>query len=132
MDTGVARRPIIDMDAYELNLKSRMDPTANILRGINARARNNQARMIFAEGDDPRVLRAAVLYQRSGLGKALVVGREGDVKAKLEATGMDDAVAELEIVNAANTPHLETYSARVLTQRTSIALQRAIVMFSAR
>jgi malate dehydrogenase (oxaloacetate-decarboxylating)(NADP+) len=109
MDTGVARRPIIDMDAYELNLKSRMDPTANILRGINARARNNQARMIFAEGDDPRVLRAAVLYQRSGLGKALVVGREGDVKAKLEATGMDDAVAELEIVNAANTPHLETY-----------------------
>ena len=41
--------------------------------------------MIFAEGDDPRVLRAAVQYQRSGLGKALVVGRDDDVKAKLEA-----------------------------------------------
>ncbi|MBQ0805449.1 MULTISPECIES: NADP-dependent malic enzyme [unclassified Sulfitobacter] len=109
MHTGVARRPIIDMDAYELSLKSRMDPTANILRGINARARANQARMIFAEGDDPKVLRAAVTYQRSGLGKALVVGRADDVKAKLAAAGLEDAFRELEIVNAANTPHLETY-----------------------
>ncbi len=109
MDTGAARRPIIDMEAYELSLKSRMDPTANILRGINARARAAQARMIFAEGDDPRVLRAAVMYQRSGLGKALVVGRESDVKAKLEAAGLGDAVREIEVVNAANTQHLDTY-----------------------
>ncbi|MGR3628363.1 MAG: NADP-dependent malic enzyme [Sulfitobacter sp.] len=109
MDTGAARRPIIDMDAYELGLKSRMDPTASILRGINARARANQARMIFAEGDDPKVLRAAVMYQRAGLGKAWVVGREDDVRAKLEEAGMEDAVRELEVVNAANTQHLETY-----------------------
>ncbi len=109
MDTGAARRPIIDMDAYEVSLKSRMDPTANILRGINARARANQARMIFAEGDDPRTLRAAVMYQRSGLGKALVVGRQDDVKTKLEEAGLADAVRELEVINAANTPHLETY-----------------------
>ncbi|MEC7962904.1 MAG: NADP-dependent malic enzyme [Pseudomonadota bacterium] len=109
MDTGAARRPIIDMDGYELSLKSRMDPTANVMRGIHARARKAQARMIFAEGDDPRVLRAAVQYQRSGLGKALVVGREADVKEKLEAAGMADAVRELEVVNAANTRHLEQY-----------------------
>lgn len=109
MNTGAARRPIIDMDAYELSLKSRMDPTANILRGINARARANQARMIFAEGDDPKVLRAAVMYQRSGLGKALVVGRPDDVKAKLTAAGLEDAHRELEIVNAANTQYLDTY-----------------------
>jgi len=111
MNTGVARRPIIDMDAYELSLKSRMDPTASILRGINARARAAQARMIFAEGDDPRVLRAAVMYQRSGLGTALVVGREADVKAKLEAAGLEDAYREIEVVNAANTRYLETYKA---------------------
>ncbi|UWR22482.1 NADP-dependent malic enzyme [Sulfitobacter sp. S190] len=109
MDTGAARRPIIDMEAYELSLKSRMDPTANILRGINARARAAQARMIFAEGDDPKVLRAAVMYQRSGLGKALVVGRREDVREKLQASGLEDAVREIEVVNAANTPHLEMY-----------------------
>ena len=65
--------------------------------------------MIFAEGDDPRVLRAAVEYQRQGMGKALVVGRSADVKAKLEAAGLGDAVRELEVVNAANTQHLDTY-----------------------
>ena len=111
METGAARRPIVDMDGYEVSLQSRMDPTANILRGLNARARAAQARMIFAEGDDPRVLRAAVEYQRQGMGKALVIGRAADVKAKLEAAGLGDAVRELEVVNAANTQHLDTYKA---------------------
>lgn len=113
MDTGAARRPIIDMEAYELSLKSRMDPTASILTGINARARAAQARMIFAEGDDPRVLRAAVMYQRSGFGTSLVVGRPDDVKAKLDAAGMGDAARELEIVNAANTNHLDSYKSHL-------------------
>ena len=109
MDTGAARRPIVDIDGYELSLKTRMDPTASILRGINARARSSQARIIFAEGDDERVLRAAVLYQRQGFGKSIVVGRESDVRQRLEAAGLGDAAGELEVVNAANTEHLEDY-----------------------
>jgi malate dehydrogenase (oxaloacetate-decarboxylating)(NADP+) len=109
MDTGVARRPIVDLKGYEASLKARMDPTASILEGLQARARQAQARMIFAEGDDPRVLRAAVAWQRAGLGKALVVGRDGDVKEKLEAAGLADAVRELEVVNAANSRHLDAY-----------------------
>ena len=128
-----ARRPIVDMEAYELGLKSRMDPTANILRGLNARARGASG-MIFAEGDDPRVLRAAVMYQRNGMGKALVVGRENDVREKLEAAGMADAVRELEVVNAANTRHPETYkdfctsafSARALTVKIFTGWRHAI------
>ncbi|WP_210528460.1 NADP-dependent malic enzyme [Rubellimicrobium arenae] len=109
MRTGVARKPIEDAEAYGAQLRQRMDPTASVLRGIHARARASQGTMIFAEGDDPRVLRAAVLYQRGGFGRALVVGRSSDVKDKLAAEGMADAVGELEVVNAANTPHLETY-----------------------
>ena len=109
MQTGAARRPIIDLPNYELSLKSRMDPTASILQGMHVRARSNQATMIFAEGDDPRVLRAAVTYQRSGLGKSLVVGRDDDVKSKLEDLGLADAINELEVVNAAKTEHLESY-----------------------
>ncbi|MEL6509613.1 MAG: NADP-dependent malic enzyme [Pseudomonadota bacterium] len=109
METGAARRPIVDIDNYELTLKSRMDPTASILRGLNARARSKQATMVFAEGDDERVLRAAVTYQRSGMGKALVVGREDDVKMRLDGAGLGDAVRELTVVNAANTPHLDAY-----------------------
>ena len=109
MDTGVARRPIIDMDAYRHSLRSRMDPTASIQQSLYARARQAQSRMIFAEGDDERVLRAAVAYQRSGLGKALVVGQEDDVKRRLEGAGLGDAVRELSVVNAANTKHLDAY-----------------------
>ena len=109
MDTGVARRPIIDMDAYTHSLKALMDPTATVLQGINTRARAAQARMIFAEGDDPRVLRAAVAYQRAGYGHSIVVGRENDVKEKLAIEGLADAFDDLEIVNAANSPHFETY-----------------------
>jgi malate dehydrogenase (oxaloacetate-decarboxylating)(NADP+) len=127
MDTGAARRPIIDMEAYEQSLRGRMDPTASILRSINARARKAQARMIFAEGDDPRVLRAAVMYQRSGLGKALVVGRDADVKAKLEAAGLADAVREIEVVNAAKTQYLETYKEFLYTRSQRKGMDRTDV-----
>ncbi|BAQ71154.1 malic enzyme [Rhodovulum sulfidophilum] len=109
MDTGVARRPIVDIEDYEHRLKARMDPTASVLSGIAARAKAAQARMIFAEGDDERVLRAAVSYHRSGYGQALVVGREAEVREKLEQAGLGDAYREIEVVNAANTRHLEAY-----------------------
>ncbi|WP_417250110.1 NADP-dependent malic enzyme [Celeribacter sp.] len=109
MDTGVARRPIVDMDRYTQDLQARMDPTAQILQGLYERARQAQATMLFAEGDDPRVLRAAVAYQRGGYGKALVVGRDDDVRTKLEEAGLADAMGELTIVNAANTSHLDEY-----------------------
>ena len=111
METGVARRQIDDLDRYAEGLRARLDPTSSILQGIYARAKSAQARMIFAEGDDVRVLRAAVAYQRQGLGKALVVGRAADVKTKLEGAGLADAVRELDVVNAANTTHLESYKA---------------------
>ncbi|MDO5621257.1 MAG: NADP-dependent malic enzyme [Paracoccus sp. (in: a-proteobacteria)] len=109
MDTGVARRPIIDMDSYVQSLKARMDPTASILQGIHARARQAQARMIFAEGDDLRVLRAAVAWQRGGMGQSLVVGREAEVREMLTAAGMGDAAREISVVNAGNTRHLDAY-----------------------
>ena len=86
-----------------------MDPTASMMQGIHARARKGQSRMIFAEGDEPRVLQAAVQYQRQGYGQAIVIGRDSDVKEKLDAVGMADAIRELEVVNAAKTMHLDTY-----------------------
>jgi malate dehydrogenase (oxaloacetate-decarboxylating)(NADP+) len=86
-----------------------MDPTASVQQSLFARARRAQARMIFAEGDDERVLRAAVSYQRSGLGQALVVGEEADTRRRMESAGLGDALRELTIVNAANTRYLDAY-----------------------
>ena len=111
MDTGVARRPIVDMDGYEQALQARMDPTASILQGIYTRARRAQARMIFAEGDDIRVLKAAIAYRRDGLGHPIVVGREPDIRQKLASEGLERHLDAFEIVNAATTGNLETYKA---------------------
>ncbi|GFE64567.1 NADP-dependent malic enzyme [Litoreibacter roseus] len=109
IDTGVSRKPIVDFDTYEADLRARMDPTASMLDGLHNRARTAQARMIFAEGDDVRVLKAAIGYQRAGLGQAIVVGREEDVREKLDGVGLGEAVRELTISNAANSEHLATY-----------------------
>ena len=109
MDTGVARRPIVDMDRYVLDLKSRLDPAAQFLQAMFQRARNNQAAIVFAEGDEPRVLRSAVAYARAGLGRAIVVGRDADVREKLAAAGMGEAIDEIEVVNAATTENLTGY-----------------------
>ena len=109
MDTGVARRPIIDMEAYELRLKARLDPTASILQSLNVRAKREQARMLFAEGDDARVVRAAVAYRRAGLGHPIVVGRPDEVAGFLNDAGMPEAIDEIEVINAAITPHLNEY-----------------------
>jgi malate dehydrogenase (oxaloacetate-decarboxylating)(NADP+) len=109
METGVARRPIIDMNAYELDLRSRLDPVASILQAMFVRAKSIQARMLFAEGHDTKVLKAAVTYARSGLGQAVVVGRAAEVKKLLSDAGMADAFDDIEITNAAVCGHLEIY-----------------------
>jgi len=107
--SGVARREIEDWDAYVVGLRSRLDPTASVIQALYARARAVQARIVFAEGDDERVVRAAVAYHRSGLGKAVVVGREEQIRGFLADAGTPDAIDEIEIVNAARTEHLDTY-----------------------
>ncbi|MGB0410272.1 MAG: NADP-dependent malic enzyme [Pikeienuella sp.] len=109
MDSGVARRPIIDMEDYELRLRARLDPTANMLQALTQRARSEQKTMLFAEGDDERVVRAALAYQRGGMGRAVVVGRQDDVDRILTESGAADAIGELEVLNAANSPHVESY-----------------------
>ncbi len=116
MDTGVSRRPIIDMESYETGLRGRLDPTASILRALYARAKSEQARIVFAEGDDERVVRAAVSYARSGLGKAIVVGREKQVQGFLDDAGMPEAMGEIEVVNAACIDNLQEL-ADILYQR---------------
>ncbi len=107
MDTGAARRPIVDMAGYAARLKARLDPTATILQALYARARREQARIVFAEGDDERVVRAAVAFARAGLGRPLVVGREEEVRGFLAAAGMPEAEDEIDVTNAALVDNLE-------------------------
>ncbi|MBV9262210.1 MAG: NADP-dependent malic enzyme [Pseudolabrys sp.] len=99
MDTGVARKPIVDMDAYREQLRSRRDPIAGTLVQVFSRLKRQPRRVVFAEGEEEQVIRAAASFVQQGLGTALLCGREDRVRATAEEAGVD--VGEgIEIINA--------------------------------
>ncbi len=100
MDTGVARKPIVDMDAYKHQLSARRDPIAGTLVQVYAKLRRSPKRVVFAEGEEEQVIRAAASFVAQGLGTALLVGREDRVKGAAKEAGI--ALGEgIEIINAA-------------------------------
>ena len=89
MDSGVARRPIVDMDAYGAQLERRRDPIAGTLQHIISKVRQNPKRIVFAEGEEPAVIRAASAFVAQGLGEAILVGREDEIRANATSAGVD-------------------------------------------
>jgi malate dehydrogenase (oxaloacetate-decarboxylating)(NADP+) len=101
MDTGVARKPIEDMDAYRASLAQRLDPSAAFLQKLQGAVLSGpKKRIVFAEGEEPAVIRAAYAFQLAGLGQPILVGREDLVHANMRLVGLDPAEVKLEIVNA--------------------------------
>jgi malate dehydrogenase (oxaloacetate-decarboxylating)(NADP+) len=106
MDSGVARSPIKDMDAYRESLARRLDPTAGFLQKISGAVHSApQRRIVFAEGEEPSVIRAAFAFQSQGLGKAILVGREDLVKENMALAGLRPEEADLEVINARLSQH---------------------------
>jgi len=100
MDTGVARKPIEDMAAYRHGLARRLDPSAAFLQGVSAKVQGNPKTIVFAEGEEPSVIRAAYAFEAQGLGKAILCGREESVRANMKNAGIDPEETKIEIVNA--------------------------------
>jgi malate dehydrogenase (oxaloacetate-decarboxylating)(NADP+) len=100
MDSGVARKPILDMDAYRRSLRARLDPTAAGLELIFEKVRAHPRRVVFAEGEEEKTIRAALLYAESGYGGPVLIGREERIRETMAAIGLN-APAPLEIHNAA-------------------------------
>ncbi|MGA9052664.1 MAG: NADP-dependent malic enzyme [Pseudolabrys sp.] len=99
MDTGVARKPIVDMDAYRHQLNARRDPIAGTLVHVFDRLRRQPKRVVFAEGEEEQVIRAAASFVHQGLGTALLVGREDRVRQSADDNGIELGEG-IEIVNA--------------------------------
>src|SRR5581483_8630290 len=90
MDTGVARKPIADMDAYRASLAQRMDPTAAFLQKLQGAVLSGpEKRIVSAEGEEPAVIRAAYAFQSANLGTAVLVGREDLVQENMRSVGLD-------------------------------------------
>jgi malate dehydrogenase (oxaloacetate-decarboxylating)(NADP+) len=101
METGVAKKPIENMDAYKAQLSARRDPVAGALQRIFERVRRYPKRVVFAEGEEEQVIRAAMSFVSQGLGTAILVGREDRVRANAANVGIElDGKNGIEIHNA--------------------------------
>jgi malate dehydrogenase (oxaloacetate-decarboxylating)(NADP+) len=89
MDSGVARKPIIDMDAYRTSLRARLNPTTSVLTLAYENARAHPKRVIFAEAEEEVVLRAAIAFRDGGCGTPVLVGRDS-VRDQLRNLGVDN------------------------------------------
>ncbi|KGB53418.1 Malate dehydrogenase (Oxaloacetate decarboxylating) [Sphingopyxis sp. LC81] len=104
MKTGVAQRPIANLDEYRTQLRARLNPTTSVLTLAYEAARNNPKRVVFTEGEEEVVLRAAIQFRDGGYGIPVLVGREG-LHDKLRAMGVADAES-FEVHNSVNSPHV--------------------------
>jgi malate dehydrogenase (oxaloacetate-decarboxylating)(NADP+) len=102
MDSGVATKPILDLEEYRQSLKARLNPTTSVLTLAYEAARANPKRVLFAEGEEDVVLRAAIQVKEGGYGTPVLVGRD-DVYDKLKALGVDDP-SQFEVHNSRNSP----------------------------
>jgi malate dehydrogenase (oxaloacetate-decarboxylating)(NADP+) len=100
MESGVARRPILDLDKYAQELSARRDPIASTLQRIYDRVRRQPKRIVFAEGEEEQVMRAAVSYVNQKLGTAILLGRDDVIKENARHAGIDLNKPGLEIINA--------------------------------
>ncbi|WP_417677969.1 NADP-dependent malic enzyme [Roseibium sp.] len=89
MDSGVARRPIVDMDRYREELSARRDPVAGTLQRIFSKVRQMPKKVVFAEGEEEPVIRAAASFVAQGLGEAILIGREDEIKQMAQSAGVD-------------------------------------------
>jgi malate dehydrogenase (oxaloacetate-decarboxylating)(NADP+) len=110
MDSGVARRPIADMDAYRDALAQRLDPAASFLQRIHGAVRREPKpkRIVFAEGEEPAVIRAAWQFKTQELGEPILVGREEQIERNMQLVGL--ASSDIMVTNARSSEHNAEYT----------------------
>ena len=102
VQSGVAQKPIANMEAYLQELRARLNPTVSVMSLAYENARQNPKRVLFAEGEEPNVLRAAIAFREAGYGTPVLVGRE-EVYDLLKEFGVENP-REYEVLNSRNSP----------------------------
>ena len=108
MASGVARKPIDDLEAYKRDLSARLDPTASFLQDVFERITPENKRIVFTEGEEEVSIRAALAFSNSGYGHPVLLGREARIKQRIADMGLDGADV-LEIINAKISDHNQDY-----------------------
>ena len=123
MKTGVARRPV-ELEAYRLQLEARLGKGWALMRQIINKARHNPKRVVFGEGEEPKIIRAAAQVEDEGIGQAILLGRPAVVKQKIDDLGLNFAPT---VLDPQSSEQFAAYSQRLyeLRQRKGITFSRA-------
>ena len=108
MTSGVAKKPINDLESYRRDLSARLDPTASFLQEVFERITPENKRVVFTEGEEEVSIRAALAFSNSGYGHPVLLGREVRIKQIIADMGLDGA-SDLEIINAKISDHNKDY-----------------------
>ena len=108
MESGVARKKIDSLELYKDQLINRLDPSMSLMQGINAKIRKNPKKVIFAEGEDINMLKAAIEFGKNKLGTPILIGSEKRIKEQLKSIGLDENF-NIEIVNSTDKEKREKY-----------------------
>ena len=108
MDSGVARKPIKDFEAYKDQLKQRLDPSVTIMQGINSHIKKNQKKIVFADGEDENTLKAAIAFKNSRLGIPILVGKKEKIKERIKEIGYNENF-DIEIINSEDSEKRKKY-----------------------
>lgn len=109
MDTNVAHLPIKDFEKYKADLNKRLNPTSNMLNLVFDKAKSKKKRIIFADGEDESVIRAAITIRDNNLGFPILVGRMEKVLEVVKLIDPHEKLQNIEIANAKNSTEVESY-----------------------
>ncbi len=127
MDSGVARKPIEDWDAYKEELIKRLGRDDKFIRLAQEKARSNPQRVILAEGDNLKVLKAAQIVVEDGLAKPILLGKKEIIEKLIKDNNL--GIEHLPILDTYESPeYLERY-ANVLYEKRK---RKGVTLFDAR
>lgn len=109
METGVAARPLESLDAYKTRLDGSVFKSALLMRPVFEAAATASRRIVFAEGEDERVLRAANAMIEDTTETPILIGRPEVIEMRCERAGLPLRLSDLEIVNPQDDPRYRDY-----------------------
>lgn len=110
MDSGVATRPITDWDAYLQSLNEFVYHSGLIMKPVFAQARMSPKRIVFAEGEDERVLRAVQVIRDEGIAQPILIGRHAEIARRIETAGLRIREGvDFEVVHSENCEFFDTH-----------------------
>ena len=132
MDTGVATRPLEDMEAYKRKLDGSVFKSALLMRPVFEAARSSPRKIVFAEGEDERVLRAAQAIIEETVETPILIGRPEVIQRRIEQAGLNLRLGDnVELVNPENDPryrdYWETYHKLMARRGVSPDIARAVM-----